>query len=465
MFPLCGVLRVNLNSSFNRILRPAALIGALLVAPALQAQSLEDAMVLTYTSNPTLLAARAGLRAVDESISQALSGWRPTVQGQANLAYQRSETNVTSFDTTHPHSYNFSVTQPIYSGGQTVAQTSQADNLILAQRQSLITSEQQVLLNAVTSYMGVVLAYSVLDLAISNEERLSRQLEATEDRFRVGEVTRTDVSQARARFANSQAERVQAEGDLIAQMATFEEVIGTRPANLTRPGALVGLPDSLDEALGVALDGNPAILQARASELAAQDGIDVQIADLLPDLNLVGSYTRNEDISGVISRQDNVSLVAQLTIPFYQAGFESSQIRESYQSAAQSRMLVSESLRAVEADVVSAWQGLATSRAEIAAFTEEVNANTVALEGTEREAQVGERTVLDILDAEQELFQSQINLAVAERDEVVASYTLQATLGRLTAEYLRLPVTIYNVNEYYEEARDAWWGYGGLTED
>jgi outer membrane protein len=258
---------------------------------------------------------------------------------------------------------------------------------------------------------------------------------------------------------------VQAEGDLIAQMATFEEVIGTRPANLTRPGALVGLPDSLDEALGVALDGNPAILQARASELAAQDGIDVQIADLLPDLNLVGSYTRNEDISGVISRQDNVSLVAQLTIPFYQAGFESSQIRESYQSAAQSRMLVSESLRAVEADVVSAWQGLATSRAEIAAFTEEVNANTVALEGTEREAQVGERTVLDILDAEQELFQSQINLAVAERDEVVASYTLQATLGRLTAEYLRLPVTIYNVNEYYEEARDAWWGYGGLTED
>ncbi len=456
---------MNLNSSFNRILRPATLIGALLVAPALQAQSLEDAMVLTYTSNPTLLAARAGLRAVDESISQALSGWRPTVQGQANLAYQRSETNVTSFDTTHPHSYNFSVTQPIYSGGQTVAQTSQADNLILAQRQSLITSEQQVLLNAVTSYMGVVLAYSVLDLAISNEERLSRQLEATEDRFRVGEVTRTDVSQARARFANSQAERVQAEGDLIAQMATFEEVIGTRPANLTRPGALVGLPDSLDEALGVALDGNPAILQARASELAAQDGIDVQIADLLPDLNLVGSYTRNEDISGVISRQDNVSLVAQLTIPFYQAGFESSQIRESYQSAAQSRMLVSESLRAVEADVVSAWQGLATSRAEIAAFTEEVNANTVALEGTEREAQVGERTVLDILDAEQELFQSQINLAVAERDEVVASYTLQATLGRLTAEYLRLPVTIYNVNEYYEEARDAWWGYGGLTED
>ena len=456
---------MNLNSSFNRILRPAALAAALLAAPALHAQSLEDAMVLTYTSNPTLLAARAGLRAVDESISQALSGWRPTIQGQANLAYQRSETNISSFDTSHPHSYNLSVTQPLYSGGQTVAQTSQADNLIVAQRQSLITSEQQVLLNAVTSYMGVVLAYSVLDLAINNEDRLSRQLEATEDRFRVGEVTRTDVSQARARFANSQAERVQAEGDLIAQMATFEEVVGTRPANLTRPGPLIGLPDSLDEALSTALDNNPAILQAQASELAAQDGVDVQIADLLPDLNLVGTYARNEDISGTISRQDNLSLVAQLTIPFYQAGFESSQIRESYQSAAQSRLLVNESLRAVEADVVSAWQGLATARAEIAAFTEEVNANTIALEGTEREAQVGERTVLDILDAEQELFQSEINLAVAERDEVVASYRLQATLGRLTAEYLRLPVELYDVNEYYEEARGAWWGYGGLTED
>ncbi len=460
---------MSLNLSFERIMRPTVLAVALLIAPYVQAQSLEEAMVMTYSSNPTLLAARAELRSVDETISQALSGWRPTVQAQGNLAYQRSEetrrseTNITNFG--NPHSFNLSVTQPIFSGGGTVAQTSQADNLILAQRQSLITTEQQVLLDSVTTYMGVVLAYSVLELAISNEERLVRQLQATEDRFRVGEVTRTDVSQARARFANAQSERVQAEGDLITQAAAFEQVIGTQPINLSRPGPLIGLPQSLDQALALALDGNPAILQAQASELAAQDGVDVQIADLLPELNLVGTYTHNQDVSDMITRQDNFSLVAQLTIPLYQAGLESSQVRQAYQDAAQNRMLVYEALRTVEADVISAWQSLATARAQITALTEEVNANTVALEGTQREAQVGARTVLDILDAEQELFQSQINLAVAERDEVVASYTLQATLGRLTAVYLRLPVELYDVNEYYEEAWDAWWGFGGLTDD
>ncbi|MBT5432535.1 MAG: TolC family outer membrane protein [Rhodospirillaceae bacterium] len=456
---------MNLNSSF-RVFLSAAAVGALLSAPiSARAQSLEEALVLAYDNNPTLAAARAELRSVDEQISQALSGWRPTISAQGTLALERSETNTTPYETTHPNNYSLNLTQPLYRGGRTVASTSQADNVIIAQRARLATTEQQVLLDTVVAYMDVVLARSVVDLAISNEQRLLRQLEATEDRFRVGEVTRTDVSQARARFANSQAERVQAEGDLIAQAANFEEIIGVKPTSLSRPGTFIGLPGTLDEAMAISGSENPALLQAIATELAAQDGIDVQIGDLLPEVNLIASYSRLEDLSTLITQQDQASIQAQLTIPLYQAGLASSEVRSAQQTAAQRRLQVDVIRRQVEANVVNAWQALATSLAESTAFATEVEANEVALEGTEREAQVGERTVLDILDAEQALFQSQISLTTAERDAVVASYALQAAMGRLTAGSLRLPVVIYDVEEYYDEARGAWWGYGGLTDD
>ena len=437
-----------------RCLAAAALLA--LIAPAASAQSLEEAMTLSYTTNPTLLAARQELRAVDEQIAQAMAGWRPTVQGQGQLAYERQETDISPWESTHPNEYSISLSQPLYRGGGTVAGVSQAENIIEAQRANLTATEQQVLLDTVAAYMNVVLARAILQLTENNEARLARQLEATEDRFRVGEVTRTDVSQARARFANAQAERVSAEGDLSTAAARFEEVIGVMPTELSRPGPLVGGPGALDEAMTIADAENPLIRAAIATELAAQDGIDVQEADLLPDLALIASYTHSEDLNAVFAEQNTAAIIAQLTIPLYQAGFEESQLRAARSTAAQRRIEVDEARRQVLAQLVSAWQDLETAQAQIAAFTEEVNANQIALEGTEREAQVGERTVLDILDAEQELFQSQINLANAQRNEVVASYTLQAALGRLTAAYLRLPVELYDVERHYEEARDDW---------
>ena len=461
----CGFLPVKLFSSSRLLALSALLVVVVLQVSPAKAQTLEDALVMAYQNNPTLLAARAELRSVDESIAQALSGWRPNVSASGALQYQRTETNAAPFDTTRPNNYSLNLTQPLYHGGQTIAQTSQADNLIAAQRASLVNTEQQILLYTVNAYMNVVLARSVLGLVVNNEQRLLRQLEATEDRFRVGEVTRTDVSQARARHAQSQAELVQADGDLISRAAEFERIVGIKPETLSRPGILMGLPASLEESMQIAAAENPAILQALAAELAAQDTVDFEIGDLLPEINLVASYSRNEDISTAITRQDDITVQAQVTIPLYQAGLESSQIREAQQTASQRRIQVDETRRSVDANTVSAWQDLATSLAEVMAFGEEVEANQIALEGTQREAQVGERTVLDILDAEQELFQSHISLAQAERDAVVASYTLQATLGRLTAEYLRLPVAVYDVEEHYEEARDSWWGYGGLMGD
>jgi len=445
-----------------RRLLPGVALLALAVAPA-HGQSLEEALVMAYANNPKLLAARAELRSVDEQISQALSGYRPTVSSSGSYGYERSETNLTSWESSNPSSIGINLSQPLYQGGGTQAAVSQADNVIDAQRANLTATEQQVLLDTVTAYMDVVLARQVLDLAINNEARLARQLEATEDRFRVGEVTRTDVSQARASLANAQASRVSAEGDLIASNARFEEVIGVQPADLSDPGPLIALPAEIDTALDISQVRNPTIRAALASEAAARDGIDVRFASLLPTVALTASYTAGRDISAGLTRQNVAEILVTATIPLYQAGLAESQVRQAKQTAAQRRLEVDEARRAVQANLVSAWQAYATAQAQTVAFQEEVAANEVALEGTEREAQVGERTVLDVLDAEQALFQSQINLANAQRNAVVASYALQAAIGELTAVDLMLPTDYYDIDLHYRQARSDW-GFGGLFE-
>ncbi len=441
----------------------AALAAVLAFAVPASAQTLEEAMVLAYTNNPTLLAARAELRAVDEQIAQALGGYRPTIQADGDYGIERTDSSITDWETQQPGNVGISLNQPLYRGGGTEAAVSQADNVIEAQRANLIATEQQVLLDTVTTYMNVVLAYRLVDLAKNNEERLARQLQATEDRFRVGEVTRTDVSQAKASYADAQSSRIQAEGDLISAQADFEQVIGVVPTSLSTPGPLIGLPNDIGAAAETAQAQNPTILAALASEAAAQDSVDVRFADLLPTISLRASYRQAYDPSINISRQDVAEVVATVTIPIYQAGQAESLVREAKQTAAQRRIEVDEARRAVQSNLVSAWQQLATSQAQIVALQEAVTANEVALDGTQREADVGERTVLDVLDAEQSLFQSQIDLAVAERDTVVASYSLKSTLGELTAPSLMLPVTYYDVSLHYREARDDW-GFGGLFE-
>ena len=434
---------------------------AMMALPA-WAQSLDEALVQAYVSNPTLISARAELRAVDETISQALSGYRPTVAASGDLAYERQETSISSWATSHPNDVGITLTQPLYRGGSTVAGTAQADNLINSQREFLTATEQNVLLSGVTVYINVILAQAVLDLSRNNEDRLERQLQATEDRFRVGEVTRTDVSQAKASLANAVADRLAAQGALAAARADYEEIIGSPAGELANPSPLTGLPASSDHALEIAENEHPTILSAQYAELAAVDNVDVEFGDLLPEVDLVGSYFQNYDVAVGINRQNIAAVMARVTVPLYQAGFQSSEVRQAKQIVSQRRGEIDEARRLVLADVITAWEQLATARAQITAFQESVSANEIALEGTQREADVGERTVLDILDAEQALFESQINLVTAQRDEVVASYGLQSSVGRLTAANLQLPVEIYDVDAYYREARDAWWGWGGL---
>lgn len=426
------------------------------------AQTLEQALSAAYTNNPGLLAARAELRAVDEGVPRALANWRPNVSLSADIS--RQHTNFTNRTrerekTRTPRGAALSVTQPLFRGYRTEAQVREAESNVQAGRARLIAAEQNTLLRAVNAFMAVVRDQAVLDLNIGNEQVLRRQLEATQDRFRVGEITRTDVSQAEARLAGATADRIRAEGILEISRASYANVVGEAPGKLTPPPALSGLPASLDESGGVALKNHPGIMAARFNEISARETVRRVAGELLPSLNLVGTARRRFEASEDDNRQDTGQIQLSLSVPIYQRGAVYSRLREAKQDAAQRRLDLEDARRDVTESLRDAWETLATAKARIQAFRSQIQANEVALEGVQREAQVGSRTVLDVLDAEQELLDSRVSLVRAQRDEVVASYSLLEAIGSLTAVGLKLPVDIYDPLRHYNEVRDK--RYGG----
>lgn len=422
------------------------------------AQSLADAMAQAYNGNPTLNAQRAQLRARDELLPQAYSNYRPFVTLDGNVGVQSSDTSESNWETEIPGGAGVSVVQPLYRGGRTVAEIGRANNLIQSERALLFDTEQLVLLDAVNVYLNVVRDQAVLDLARNNEEVIGRQLEATRDRFEVGEVTRTDVAQAEARLANGKADRVRAEGDLIASRASFRRVIGADPIALEQPPPLGNMPVNEIEAFNIASNEHPSIIAAQYAELAARDDIRITEGTLLPEVNLRGTVERAYNQSGFANRQDIASLRAEISIPLYTAGLNTSLVRENRQIAGQRRIEIDEQRRFVMEGVTQAWEDYLTAQAQIEAFQESVRAAEIALEGLQKEALVGSRTVLDVLDGEQELFEARVDLVVAQRDLVAATYGLQAALGRLTAGHLALPVDPYDFEANYNAVREKWTG-------
>jgi outer membrane protein len=446
-----------------------ALLSLTLLGPA-HAQTLEDALAQAYHSNPTLLAQRAQVRAVDEQVPQALSNWRPTVTftAEAGKSLVETEAKNNSVATTlrntenrTPRTLELAVSQPLFRGFRTVAETERAESLVLAERARLGVIEQTVLRNAVTAFLDVVREQAVLELTVGNEQVLERQLEAAQDRFEVGEVTRTDVSQAEARLAGATAERILAAGTLESARATYQRVIGEMPGTLLAPQAPEdALPMSLDEAIEMARESNPAVVAASYHEKAANDNVDLIEGELLPTLSLDGDLSRTQDVSGRASEIDSVSVTATLTVPIYQSGSVFSRVREAKQLASRRRVEIDEAMRDAVQLAITAWEELTTARARVVSFQKEADSNTIALEGTQQEATAGLRTVLDILDAEQELLNSRVDLVRARRDVVVGSYRLLEAVGGLTARYLNLPVAYYDPTVYYDEVRDKFFGLG-----
>jgi outer membrane protein len=438
-------------------------LAGLPLAGGVEAMTLQEALAAAYNNNPTLLAQRARLRESDEGVPQALSGWRPTVQFTGSAGTQRTEiTRGGPAVTLAPRTLDLNVTQPVYSGGRTTAATSQAENTVRANRALTMATEQQVMLSAVTSYLDVVQNQAVLELSINNEQVLRRQLEATNDRFRVGEVTRTDVSQAEATLATAKATRVQAEGNLETVRAAFERFIGEPAGLLEVPTERPVLPTSRAEAASLAARNNPNVVSAQFNEAAARDAVGVVRGQLLPQLSIVGDLNKGQETATQFENRtvNSASIIARMTMPLYEGGQIYSQTRQATETVGERRNQIDDARRQVVQQAQADWETLQANRAQVEALKVSVHANEIAAEGVQQEALVGARTVLDVLNAEQTLFTSRVGLVQAQHNEAVAEFSVSADIGRLTALDLNLPVQLYDFDKHYKAVRNKWIGFG-----
>lgn len=435
---------------------------ALVVMPLpAAAQSLVEALAAAYNTNPTLRAAQAELRSVNEQVPQALSGWRPTVSvtGSAGVETREQKTSLgTTDEDLNPSQASLEVRQNIWRGGRTLADTKRAKTTVQAQRAQLMNTEQDVLLRAATAYMNVWRDQSILRLNINNVQVLEQQLEAARVRFEVGEITRTDVSQAEARLALARANRVGAEGDLRTSRAIFEELIGQPPVDIAPPPSLRGLPQSEQAAAVQARQENPAVIAADFSYRAAGHQVRNVVGELLPEVRVTGRLTASDEVVSSDTSEQSAAVLAEVSVPLYQAGAVSSRVRQAKQVEGQRRLELDAARRSSEQQAISAWEALKSAEAQIESFESQVRANAIALEGLQQEYDVGVRTTLDVLDAEQELFDSQVSLVGAQREEIVAGFQLLSAVGRMTAYELGLPVELYDIEADYEAVDDRWFG-------
>lgn len=431
-------------------------------------QSLIEALSTTYNSNPDLLASRALLRQTDETLSQAVANWRPRVT--LNVEYNKVQQD--SYPIRTPATYyalngkftTLQIVQPLFRGGKTVADTKQAQSNIQAQRALLADTEQNVLLAGVTSYSDLVQNIGIADARRNNVRVLVQQLDATRERFRVGELTITDVSQAEARLELAKADLVQADTQVRIAEAAFQRTTGKKPGKLGEIPLIGGLPSSEEEAIGLAMDGGPRAVSAAHRITAANYGVNSAVGDLLPQVNLVGALQQQFDLQFPGDQYYNYALRLQATIPIFQNGTEWSRIRSARELVGQRRSELDSTRRAVAENVIRAYRQLDSSRSRVTSFEAQVRANEVALNGVRQEALVGSRTTLDVLNAEQELLNSQVNLIQARRDVQVSYYGVLAGIGRLTARTLALPVEYYDEERYYNEVGSRWIGWGGSGE-
>jgi outer membrane protein len=443
-------------------------------AVAAKADTLEWALVQAYQNNPSLNAQRASLRATDENVPQALSGYRPKLSVTATGGYNYSSTqshslNQSVFPNTVTYSDiadNFgsrgigaSATQTLYNGFQTANRTRQAESQVMGARETLRVTEQQVLLDAATAYMNLLRDGAILDLNRSNVEVLTEQLKQTRDRFNVGEVTRTDVAQAESRLAAGRSALLGAQSNYVTSQANYRRVIGVDPGKLA-PGTPVDRfsPPNLPTAISAGQIQSPSVLASMYGVDIAALAVKISEGALYPNLALTASVSKNYDPLYNVNKQTEASVIGSLTIPIYQGGSEYSAIRQSKETLGQQRLNLDVNRDQARATVVQSWGQLDAAKAQIEATTAQVNAAEIALNGVREEARVGQRTTLDVLNAQQELVNARVALVTAQHDRVVASYTVLAAVGGLSMQRLGLNVLIYDPQVHYQQVRDAWVG-------
>ncbi len=451
---------VCLSLSLRGAVAAAALM---LVAGPVSAETLQAAWAKAYATNPAIAAERARVRSVDEGVPQARSGWRPTVtvQGQTGVRYIEQELTASgdqTNDTIYPASITGQVSQPLYRGGRTVANTARATADVLAARASLANVEQQVLLAVGQAYMDVLRDEAVVDLNENNRRVLQRQLQATKDRFSVGEVTRTDVAQAESRLARAEADLKTAIGNLETARAAYARRVGEAPKGLEAPSGVAGAPQDLAQSVDLAANNNPVVMQALHQHEAAGHAVRLIEGELYPVVALNGQLQQSFDTSQNIDKTFSVQATVDVTAPLYQSGSVYSRVRAAKQAQSQALQQIEDARRQAVEGATQAWEQLVATRARIVSLESEIRANEIALEGVQQEALVGTRTVLDILDAEQALLDSRVNLVSARRDEYVATFSLIAAVGGLTAQSLTLETPYYDPTTHYNAVKDQWFG-------
>ncbi|WP_367998498.1 TolC family outer membrane protein [Rhodomicrobium lacus] len=494
----------SFSSRFVRASRTlcSALALSIALGGPVSAESLKEALTAAYLYNPTLKAARAQLRATDNQVARAKSGYRPRVS--ATLQAGRADTRtryqssgfgadqnialcatdctdgrvngsipISVFDSSqvsnglyNPRTAQIAIQQNVFDGFRTYNNVKGAEASVEAGREDVRNSEQTMLLNAATAYMDVVRDQAIVNLRQNNVRVLAEQLRATEDRFKVGEVTRTDVAQAQSGLAQSQADLSIAQGTLYGDQARFAQYIGHPPGTLRDPGPATNLlPKTLDEAIAVAQSENPLILSALFRERAQQHQVKQVKGELLPQLTVEASYTKGAQTqSPLINQYDDARIVGSLNIPIYEGGEVSARIRAEIETLSQRRQQIDEAREIARQQVSSAWGLLIAAKGNVAAGEAAVEATRIALQGVREEERVGQRTLLDVLNSEQQNLNAQVNLVSYRRDLVVASYSVLSGMGRLTASDISLQAELYDPTRYYAQVKDAWYGWGASVE-
>jgi len=444
-----------------------------LARPAL-AETIEAALVRAYENNPQLNAQRAIVRQTDEGVPQALSGYRPTVTANAAVGRQYTDIhqiipptpglvpNGAAFSDkglTTPYSVGATASQTLFNGEQTANKVRAAESKVSAARETLRVMEQSVLLAAATVYMDMSRDSANLEVQQNNVHVLERTLEDTRNRFSAGQVTSTDVAQSEAQLAAAQATLHAAESTLMTTRANYRRIIGVEPTNLSPASPVDKLaPATLNAAIAVGLAQNPNVLGALYGVDVAQLQVKIAEGALWP--TLTGQYNIQQQIFPTITtpRSFTDTVTLNLSVPLYQGGAEYSNIRSNKESLDQQRLNVDQVRDQTRADVVQAWGQLQAAKAQIEAAERQNDAAARALTGVRNEALAGQRTTQDVLNAEQALVNARQSLIVAQHDRIVASYGLLAAVGRLSAEELKLPVSIYDPMLHYQQVRDSWIG-------
>jgi outer membrane protein len=438
--------------------------------PAL-ADTIEAALVRAYQNNPQLNAQRAQVRFTDENVPQALSGYRPKVGITASAGYQYLDTLSTQggdanhlvktelHGTNPPRSVGATVTQTLYNGQQTANKTRAAESQVSGAREDLRVLDQTILLSAATVYMDYLRDAAIVEVQQSNVRVLEQTLKQTQDRFNVGEVTRTDVAQSEAQLAAGKTQLLTAEANLVTTRSKFRQIIGNEPQGLA-PGSPVDrfLPGTLPSAVELGLIENPNVTAAMYGIDVSYLQVKVNEGALLPSVSLQASVSQSYESSLILYRSFGAGVTANLTVPIYQGGAEYSLIRQSKETLAQQRLALEQTRDATRANVVTAWGQLVAGKAQVTSAQSQVTASEIALNGVREEAKAGQRTTLDVLNAQQALVNARVALVTAQHDRVVASYGVLNAVGRLSPQVLNLPTTTYDPSVHYHQVRDSWVG-------